>query len=150
MSCDNEAAEPERYNGVNEALASVSVLSEPVYRQAKTPSVLHLWVRIGQHQWRRSRYRILVRDPPSHLFLLIGRALIGIGRLAIFATGSIVMGNILFMPVPDDFNLFLLVLFTTAISCQLWSGFWANGNRGADLVVFVKEIKMVGGEHGDM
>ncbi|KAL8834316.1 MAG: hypothetical protein Q9170_003811 [Blastenia crenularia] len=55
---------------------------------------------------------------------------------------SVVMGNILFMPVPDDFQLFLLLLFTTAIPRQIWPGFWANGNRGADLVVFVKSIKM--------
>ncbi|KAL8945771.1 MAG: hypothetical protein Q9222_007735 [Ikaeria aurantiellina] len=124
--------------------ASVTASGEITYTQVKSRSIFHLWYRIGKHQWRRSKYRILVRDPPSHWFFLFGRAFTGIGRVAIFATGSVVMGNILFMPAPDDFYLFLLLLFTTAVPRQLWSGLWSNGNRGADLVVFVKSIRLAG------
>ena len=63
------------------------------------------------------------------------------GRVAIFATGSIVMGNILFLPVPDEFYLFILLLATTAVPRQIWTGLWPNGNGGADLVVIVKSIR---------
>ena len=64
----------------------------------------------------------------------------GIGRIAIFALGSVTMGDILFMLVPNDIYLFVLLLFTTAMPRQLWPAFWANGNRGADLVVSVRSI----------
>ena len=68
----------------------------------------------------------------------------GIGRVTVFALGSGTMGNILLLPVPDDLYLFVLLLFASAVPRQLWPGFWANGNRGADLVVFVNSIKIVG------
>lgn len=54
------------------------------------------------------------------------------------------MGEILLMPVPDDFNLFMLLLLITAVPRQLWPGFWANGHRGAELVVWVNTIKLPG------
>lgn len=69
--------------------------------------------------------------------------MVGIGRITVFVVGSIVMGNILLIPVPDDSYLFILLLFTTAVTRQLWSAFWTNGNRGADPVVFVRSIKLV-------
>jgi hypothetical protein len=65
------------------------------------------------------------------------------GRMAVFAVGSITMGNILLMPIPDDFYLFILLLFTTSVPRQLWPAFWANGNRGADLVVWASTVKMI-------
>ena len=113
-----------------------------VYVQVKTRSVFHLWSKVVRYQWHRSKYRILIRDPPSHVVLLVGRAIVGICRVAFFATASVVMGNILFMPVPDDFYLFILLLATTAVPRQIWSGLWANGNGGADLVVVVKSIRV--------
>ena len=73
---------------------------------------------------------------------MIGKALVGIGRMTVFAMGSVSMGNILFMPVPDDLYLFVLLLFNTAVPRQLWPAFWTNGNRGADLVVFVRNIHL--------
>ena len=113
------------------------------YKQIKVGSALSLWPKIAVHQWRRSKYRILVKDTSSHWVFLIGRAMTGIGRVTVFALGSVTMGNILFMPPPDDLYLFILLLFTTAIPRQLWPGFWANGNRGADLVVFVNSIQLI-------
>ena len=113
-----------------------------VFKKVHTSSVFALWLKLAIHQWRRTRYRILVRDPSSHWFFLIGRAMVGIGRVVVFALGSVTMGNILFLPVPDDLYLFVVLLFATAVPRQLWPGFWANGNRGADLVVFVNSIQL--------
>ncbi|KAL8867678.1 MAG: hypothetical protein Q9198_008428 [Flavoplaca austrocitrina] len=116
----------------------------PVFKKVNVSSVFALWLRLAVHQWRRTKYRILVKDASPHWFFLIGRALVGIGRVAVFALGSIAMGNVILLPVPDDLFLFVLLLFTTAAPRQLWPGFWANGNRGADLVVFVNSIRLIG------
>ncbi|KAL9607614.1 MAG: hypothetical protein Q9167_007485 [Letrouitia subvulpina] len=118
------------------------------YKRVEGCSVLSLWPRILMHQWRRDRYRILIRDRTKHRYawlFVIGRAMVGIGRVTVFALGSVTMGNILLMPVPDDLYLFVLLLFTTAVPRQLWPAFWTNGNRGADLVVFVNGVKLGGG-----
>ena len=126
-------------------LAEVRELSQRRFQKVKVRSVLSLWLRIVVHQWRRERYRILIRDSSAHRFwwfFLIGKALVGIGRMTVFAMGSVSMGNILFMPVPDDLYLFVLLLFNTAVPRQLWPAFWTNGNRGADLVVFVRNIHL--------
>ena len=115
------------------------------YRRVQVASVFSLWLRILGHQWYRRSYRILVQDYIAHRcwwFFMIGRGLVGIARITIFALGSVTMGNILLMPVPDDLYLFVLLLFTTAIPRQLWPAFWMNGNRGADLVVFVHDLRM--------
>ncbi|KAI4162377.1 MAG: hypothetical protein LQ342_003943 [Letrouitia transgressa] len=117
------------------------------YKRVEGSSVLALWPRILMHQWRRDKYRILVRDRTKHRYawlFVIGRAMVGIGRVTVFALGSVTMGNILLMPVPDDLYLFVLLLFTTAVPRQLWPAFWTNGNRGADLVVFVNDVKLAG------
>ena len=113
------------------------------FMKVHTSSVFALWLKLAVHQWRRTRYRVLVRDSSSHWFFLIGRAMVGIGRVVVFALGSVTMGNILFLPVPDDLYLFVVLLFATAVPRQLWPGFWANGNRGADLVVFVNSIQLI-------
>lgn len=99
------------------------------------------WLRIFRHQWRRSTYRIIVRTPSPHWFFVLGRAFVGIGRVTVFALGSVSMGGVLFMPIRQDLVLFILLLFATAVPRQIWPAFWGNGNRGADLVVFVKPIK---------
>ena len=124
--------------------AAASTTSAPVFRKFKHRSVFHLWSKIALYQWRRSKYRILVRDSSSHWFFLIGRSAVGLGRVTIFARASTTMGNILLMPVPDDMYLFIILLFTTALPRQLWQGFWTNGNRGADLVVIVNSIRLIG------
>lgn len=54
------------------------------------------------------------------------------------------MENIKSMPVPVDLDLAVLLLFTTAVRRQSWSAFWENGNRGADLVVWVKTVNIIG------
>ena len=118
--------------------------SDQAFRKVRTHTFFHRWLRIFGHQWRRTRYRLLVKQSSSHWFFLLGKALIGIGRITIFAWGSANMGNILLLPVPDDLWLFVLLLFTTAVPRQVWSAFWANGNRGADLVVFVKSVHLPG------
>ena len=126
-------------------LAEVRGLSQQRFQRVKVRSVFSLWLRIIVHQWRREKYRILLRDSSSHRFwwvFLCGKALVGIGRITVFALGSISMGNILFMPVSDDLYLFVLLLFTSAVPRQLWPAFWTNGNRGADLVVFVRNIHL--------
>lgn len=115
----------------------------PRFEKVKCGSVFGLWLRLAVHQWRRTKYRILVRDASAHPFFLIGRAMVGIGRMTVFALGSVTMGNILLMPVPDDLYLFILLLFATSVPRQLWPAFWANGNRGADLVVFVNSITLI-------
>lgn len=110
-------------------------------------SVFSLWLRILRHQWQRSQYRILVRNRQStrnEWFFVLGRAMAGMFGIAIFTVGSITMGNIILMPVPNDLYLFVLVLFTTAVPRQFWPAFWENGNRGADLVVWVKTVKVIG------
>ncbi len=80
---------------------------------------------------------------------MLGRSVVGGSRITIFTIGSITMGNIVLMPVPDDVYLFVLLLFTTGVPRQLWSAFWTNGNRGADLVVWVKTVKMMGPDGAD-
>ncbi|KAG8531143.1 uncharacterized protein KY384_004501 [Bacidia gigantensis] len=132
---------------------SVSVtqsLPQQYYKRVEVRSVFQLWLRVLVHQWRRSRYRILVRDPTAHhiwWFFAIGRAMVGIGRMTVFALGSITMGNIILMPVPDDIWVFVLLMFTTAVPRQLWPVFWTNGHRGADLVVFARNLKVDGALH---
>ena len=124
-----------------------SLASEQSFRHIRLKSVFSLWLRILQHQWRRSRYRLLVHDQRScktELIFAFGRGIVTMGRLIIFAMGSISMGNIVLMSVPDDLYLFALLLFTTSIPRQLWPAFWMNGNRGADLVVWVRRVKMTG------
>ena len=125
---------------------TISLIQQQHFNHVKVRSVFSLWLRILRHQWRRSQYRILVRDHQSHRtewFFVLGRGAVGMSRVVIFAMGSITMGNILLMPVPDDFYLFVLLLFTTSLPRQLWSAFWTNGNRGADLVVWVSTVKMI-------
>ena len=114
------------------------------YERVKSPNIFGLWLNIARHQWRRTKYRILIRDPSSHWFFLIGRAAIGMGRFTIFAWASTVMGGIILMPVPDDQWLFILLIFTTIVPRQFWPAFWTNGNRGADLVVFVNSVQLAG------
>ena len=123
---------------------SISSTTPPVFKKFRHSTVFTLWPRIALHQWRRSKYRILIRDSSSHWFFLVGKAAVGIGRVAVFAWSSTTMGNILMIPVPDDLYLFIILLFTTAIPRQLWPGFWTNGNRGADLVVFVNSVRLIG------
>ena len=118
----------------------------PRFEMAENISRYTLWLRVVRHQWQRSKYRILIRDSSSHWVLITGRMLIGIGRITVFAYGSIVMGNIILMPIPNDFVLLIILVFTTAIPRQLWPAFWTNGNRGADLVVFVKSIRLTDSE----
>ena len=116
------------------------------FNHIKVGSVFNLWLRILRHQWGRSQYRILVRDdqsPRTEWVFVLGRGAVGMGRVAVFAVGSIAMGNIILMPVPDDLYLFVLLLFTTSMPRQLWSTFWTNGNRGADLVVWVSTVKVI-------
>ncbi|MCJ1225562.1 hypothetical protein MMC12_002211 [Toensbergia leucococca] len=126
---------------------TISLIQEQQrFNHIKVRSVFSLWLRILRHQWRRSQYRILVRDHQSHRtewFFVLGRSAVGMSRIAVFATGSITMGNILLMPVPDDLYLFVLLLFTTSLPRQLWPAFWTNGNRGADLVVWVSTVRMI-------
>ena len=125
---------------------TISLIQQQHFNHIKVRSVSSLWLRILRHQWRRSQYRILVRDHQSHRtewFFVLGRGAVGMSRVAVFAMGSITMGNILLMPVPDDFYLFVVLLFTTSLPRQLWSAFWTNGNRGADLVVWVNTVKMI-------
>ena len=74
---------------------------------------------------------------------VLGRAVAGGIRIVIFIVGPITMGNIILMPVPDDLYLFILLLFTTGVPRQFWSAFWTNGNRGADLVVWFKTVKIM-------
>lgn len=69
--------------------------------------------------------------------------MIGVGRIALFAFASIVMGNIVFLPVENDLYLGILLLSATSIPQQLWPAFWKNGNRGADLVVSVNSIMLI-------
>ena len=69
--------------------------------------------------------------------------------MAVFAVGSITMGNIVLMPVPDDLRIFVLLLFTTSIPRQLWSAFWTYGNRGANLVVWVSTGQMIRPDRAD-
>ncbi|KAL9131697.1 MAG: hypothetical protein Q9217_000438 [Psora testacea] len=117
------------------------------FRRVKVRSVFSLWLRILVHQWRREKYRILIRDPSTHRFwwlFLCGRALLGIGRITMFALGSITMGNILIMPVPDHVYLFVFAIVYYSVSRYLWPAFCTNGNHGADLVVFVRSIKSIG------
>jgi len=123
-----------------------SLVEQQRFNHIKVRSVFSLWLRILWHQWRRSQYRILNRNYQSsrnEWFFVLGRATAGGSRIAIFTVGSITMGNIILMPVPDDLYLFVLLLFTTAVPRQLWSAFWTNGNRGADLVVWVKTVKIM-------
>lgn len=130
----------------------ISLVQQQRFNHIKVRSVFSLWLRILLHQWRRSQYRILVRDHQSHrieCFFFLGRSAISMGRIAVFAVGSITMGYILLMPVPDDSYLFILLLFTTSVPRQLWSAFWTNGNRGADLVVWVSTVKMIRPDSAD-
>lgn len=120
-----------------------STQSGALFRKVHTKSVFSLWVKIALHQWRRTKHRVLIRDASLHWFFVIGLAMVGITRVAVFALGSVTMGNILLMPVPDDLYLFIILLFTTAIPQQFWPAFWANGNRGVDLVVFVHAIQLM-------
>ena len=113
----------------------------PLYTKVEGNSI-SIWLRIIRHQWQRSRYRIIVRHESRHWFFVLGRSAVGIGRITVFALGSVAMGNVLFMPVPNDLFLFVLLLFVTAVPRQLWPAFWANGNRGADLVIFVKDLRL--------
>ena len=53
------------------------------------------------------------------------------------------MGSLLLFPVPNDYNLLFLLLCTTIVPRSFWPAFWTNGNRGADLVVFVDTIKLI-------
>ncbi|MCJ1380736.1 hypothetical protein MMC17_003844 [Xylographa soralifera] len=129
----------------------ISVVQQQRFKHIKVKSVFSLWLRILLHQWRRSQYRILVRDDPSHRFewvFVLGRGAVSMARVAVFATGSVVMGNIILMPVPDDLYLFVILLFTISVPRQLWAAFWTNGNRGADLVVWVSTVKMIGPDAG--
>ena len=121
---------------------SSEVTFDSMFRKVQVKSVFHLWLRILLHQWRRTRYRILARDESMHWFFIMGRAAVGIGRVTVFAFGSVTMGNIILLPAPDDTTLFVLLLFTTTVPRQLWPAFWTNGNRGADLVVFVRNIRL--------
>lgn len=98
------------------------------------------WIRIIAHQWRRSEYRLLVRPPKRHWLFDVWDVIIGLGRITVFAWGSVVMGNIVLMPYPNDSALFVLLLVTTAIPRFSWPGAWTSGPRGADLVVFVKPM----------
>jgi hypothetical protein len=59
-------------------------------------------------------------------------------RLTMFALGSIIMANVVLMPIPNDLVLFVLLIFMTATPRFFWPAFWTKGKRGADLVVFVK------------
>ena len=125
---------------------SSKALTQQQYSRVEVRSVFSLWLRIFLHQWRRGKYRILIRDSTTHRFwwvFVLGRAAVGMGRVTVFALGSVTMGNILLMPPPHDLYLFVLLLFTTAIPRLLWPAFWANGNRGADLVIFVHSIKLI-------
>ena len=125
---------------------TMSPTHQQCFNHIKASSVFSLWLRILRHQCRRSQYRILVLDhqsPRTEWFSVLGQSAVGMGRVAVFALGSIAMGNILLMPVPDDLYLFVLLLFTTSVPRQLWSAFWTNGNRGADLVVWVNTVKMI-------
>ncbi|MCJ1457777.1 hypothetical protein MMC28_008146 [Mycoblastus sanguinarius] len=125
---------------------TISPTHQQCFKHVKVRSVFSLWLRILRHQWGRSQYRILVRDhqsPRTEWFFVFGRGAVGMGRVAVFAVGSIAMGNILLMPVPDDLYLFVLLLFTTSVPRQLWSAIWTNGNRGADLVVWVSTVKVI-------
>lgn len=112
-----------------------------LYTKVEATSI-STWLRIIRHQWQRSKYRIIVRSASRHWFFVLGRSAVGIGRITVFALGSVAMGNVLFMPVPNDLFLFVLLLFVTAVPRQLWPAFWANGNRGADLVIFVKDLRL--------
>lgn len=138
--------ETEESSKRGEVRLTISEVEQPRWNHIKVKSVFSLWLRILLHQWRGSQYRILVRDhqsPRWEWLFVLGRALVGMSRIAVFTLGSITMGNIILMPVPDDVDLFMLLLVTTALPRQLWSAFWANGNRGADLVVRVRAVKMM-------
>ena len=128
--------------------AQAAAVSQPIrtYERVKTGNAMSLWLRIVRHQWCRTKYRILIRDQSTHWFFLLGRAAVGIGRVAIFAFGSTEMGDIILMPVPSDLYLFILLIFTTVVPRQFWSAFWTNGNRGADLVVFVNTLQLAGSD----
>ena len=115
------------------------------FRHIRFRSVFGLWLRIIQHQWQRSPYRILVRNHRARKadwVFVCGRGFVAMCRVAILTIGSITMGNIVLMPVPNDLYLFILLLFTTALPRQFWPVFWTNGSRGADLVVWVSTVKM--------
>lgn len=143
---DRPEEEIEETSKTDEEGQSTSLVEQQRFNQIKVRSVFSLWLRILRHQWRRSQYRILIRCYQSHRyewFFVLGRATAGASRIAIFTVGSITMGNIILMPVPNDLYLFVLLLFTTGMPRQLWSAFWTNGNRGADLVVWVKTVKIM-------
>lgn len=80
-------------------LEQASVLAVPYYK-VNTPTAIHVWSKILAHQWHRRRYRVLIKPQSAKIYILIVRFIVGIARIAVFAFGSISMGDIIFMPVP--------------------------------------------------
>jgi hypothetical protein len=119
-----------------------SLLAVP-YHRVKTRTALQVWMKIIAHQWHRRYYRLLIKPSSTHPYFLLVRLIVGIWRITVFALGSVTMGNILLMPIPQDLVLFVLLLFTTAIPRMVFPAFWSNGTRGADLVVFVSLVGIV-------
>lgn len=118
-------------------LEPASVLAVP-YHKADAPTAIRVWSRILMHQWYGRSYRLLIKPHSMSYYFLLVRLIVGIARIAVFAFGSISMGDIIFMPVPQDFTLFVLLIFTTAIPRIVFPGLWATRTQGADLVVFVE------------
>lgn len=110
------------------------------YQRLETRSGPHTWLCILRHQWHRRPYRLLVKQAPKgwNWFNAMFELYIAFWRLTMFALGSIVMANVVLMPIPNDLVLFVLLIFMTATPRFFWPAFWTKGKRGADLVVFVK------------
>ena len=55
----------------------------PRFKLVEGISRFTLWGRVVRHQWRRSKYRILIRGSSSHWLFAMGRMVIGIGRITV-------------------------------------------------------------------
>ena len=128
---------PTTYTGIS---AAAPGLIGQHYRSVDDLNFLQTWCRIAQHQWRRSKYRVLVRPPITHWYRQVWRLCFQFGRIVVFSVGSIVMGNTLLMPIPNDLICLVILMFLTGISRLSFPGIWANGARGADLVVIVRPL----------
>ena len=110
------------------------------YTRCKHRTGFHTWWHILKLQISAQPYRILVRPTPSNYFLAVYEYCVFLSRFVIFAFGSMLQGDILFLSTPTDFYLTGVLVFATATPRVVGSDFWRRSRRGADLVVWHKPL----------
>ena len=110
------------------------------FKQLEVGSVFSLWPRVGVYQCCRSKHHILITDPSSHRFFLIGRAIAGMRRGAL---DSVTNRDILLMVVPNQLSLLFCYHLLRQSIVHFGLLFREAWKRGTDFVGFVNSLKMM-------